>query len=219
MDPGEKFICLFSGGKDCGLAFSMASKIGIPVALVTCFKEGRARFHCHGRDIIDLQASRMGIDVEYVNGHWKNLEKMGPIYRKYAQMGVTTVVFGDLYDVTNANIKIRHCIECGMKPCMPLFGKGFYETMDEYERHNLRCIITMARLKWLSDDIVGAEFSRETFQELIKKGLDPMGENGEYHTTLIDADVFDRPIKCEIHGIEHAEDKWGTKAFLRFSGK
>lgn len=71
--PKDKpFICLFSGGKDCALALSMACQKATPVALITCIDQEESLFHAHDKKLVELQSKAMNIPVMYYNNHWKD---------------------------------------------------------------------------------------------------------------------------------------------------
>lgn len=213
MKNGAKFICFFSGGKDCGLAFSIATKIGVPVAIITCVKQECARFHSHGTQIIDMQAKKMGVSVEYINCHWKDEKNISQLYEKYRSQGVEYVVFGDLSDEYNANIKIDMCKKNALIPFMPLFKLKETEIMDKIEEHKIKCILSAVRPSFGIEDYVGHVLTRELFRKFQNLGINPLGENGEYHTTLVGMDVFDEEIPYIIKGKRMLTDKHGEKIF------
>lgn len=63
---GSGFVCSWSGGKDCCLAYLRALDAGLePVALVTMLTEGGVRTRSHGLplDVIEAQAAALGLPL------------------------------------------------------------------------------------------------------------------------------------------------------------
>ena len=51
----------------------------------------------------------------------------------------------------------------------------------------------------------------EIYEEFKKLEINPFGEMGEFHSTLLDLDIFEFPIKYDIKSIYKCEDKFGEK--------
>ena len=66
----KPFISLFSGGKDSGLALSMACEIAQPMALIHCMEDEQSIHHKQSKEIIGQQASSLNIPLVFHDKHW-----------------------------------------------------------------------------------------------------------------------------------------------------
>lgn len=84
IPKGEPFICMFSGGKDCMLALSVACETGIPSALIHSMyaeeEEAVSILHMQKQSLIERQAELMNIPLEITRGsiveRWPNLVRV-----------------------------------------------------------------------------------------------------------------------------------------------
>jgi len=212
VPEGEKFICLFSGGKDSGLALSIAIRKANPLALVNCCEQGRPLFHQHGKDILELQSQAINIPCRYVEGHWKESKELLKLCVEYKEKGAAFILFGDINDKKNALRKIELCHQVGLKPCMPLWARDHNEICALLAEHKIKSLITTTRPILYEE--LGKIFDEKLFFRLKKKGVNPLGEEGEFHSTLIDADIFVYPLLFEVRNSHILKDKFGEKKEL-----
>ena len=57
-----------------------------------------------------------------------------------------------------------------------------------------KAVIKKVNLDYLSEDFLGKTLTKELIEKIKSKGIDPCGENGEYHTFVIDGPIFDYKI-------------------------
>ena len=81
-------------------------------------------------------------------------------------------------------------------------------------RRLLRAVIAVVKADCLGPEWLGRAIDKESVAELSKKGIDPSGESGEYHTVVTGGPIFSSPL--EIHVRDHVQHDgyW----FLRFFG-
>ena len=60
-------------------------------------------------------------------------------------------------------------------------------------------------------DCLGKVFDEEMYEKFNHLKIDPLGEKGEFHSTLIDLDLFEFSIKYNIESINKCTDKFGDK--------
>ena len=65
-----------------------------------------------------------------------------------------------------------------------------------------KAVIKKVNLDYLSEDFLGKTLTKELIEKIKSKGVDPCGENGEYHTFVVDGPIFDYKIN-----IKHDESK------------
>lgn len=201
VPQGEPFICLFSSGKDSVLALSIACAGGaIPVSLIYCDSEEDVlnhdyTFHRQTLKNVRMQAERMGIPLEHHKGLWYKWPSTAKVF-----CGVVRyVVFGDLHLDDNLRIQRRLCEKLGMIPCFPLWNKEYDVLMDELERYNITTIITaIDPSSYITSNWLGKKFERNTYNSFCGLLIDSFGENGEYHTFVVDCSLFNRELEYRL---------------------
>lgn len=219
IPTNKKYVCLFSGGKDSGLALSLAQKCSEAMALITCCDSNQSLFHQHDKDIVKLQGEALGIPVVFVEGHWKESKQLIIELKKAKENGAEFVLFGDIADIKNANRKIKICNSVGLRACMPLWGISYNELILSLTEHKIRSLITVTRP--IVYQFTGKIFNKETYDLFSNMNINPFGEEGEFHSTLIDADIFKFPINYKFNKYVEVRDKFGQKRisdYLYFKG-
>ena len=69
--------------------------------------------------------------------------------------------------------------------------------MEEFIASGLRSIIVTTMADLLGREYIGRTLDR-TLIESFPAGIDPCGENGEYHTFCFDGPLFSRPISYTL---------------------
>ena len=206
IPKGEKFICLFSSGKDCNLALSIALQTAEAVALLHCVfdndsHEPATYLNSEKKDKnIEKQAEVLEIPVDYCIGHWTKWNKLIKIYKKYIEQGVKYIVLGDLKSEISVDYQNKLCKSVGLIPFFPLYQKPYDIIMSEFENRNIEAIISVIRSDKIPNNWLGKIFNRETYDNFKLLNIDPMGENGEFHTTVLNSDCFKRRLNYKILG-------------------
>mgnify|MGYP001064823587 CR=1 FL=1 len=201
LQKDESFIFMFSGGKDSGLALSMALEYGKPAVLLNCLdKESKeSLFHEQKRDVMDAQAKQLNIPIRYLEYKWWiRWDKVVKTYIEYKEKGVKSVVFGDLNSEGNIDVQIKLCRSVGLSPCFPLAFVPYERLINEIEKRRIKSIITTINHPAIGSNWLGKVFDRSAYQCFQKYNIDSFGEGGEFHTTLIDADCFKEPLNYEV---------------------
>lgn len=78
--------------------------------------------------------------------------------------------------------------------------------MEELIRKGFRVIFSCVKKPWFNEEWLGRELNLETLERLkdlsAKQGIDLCGENGEYHTLVLDSPDFNKYIEIAEHSIE-----------------
>lgn len=195
---GQKFVASFSGGKDSTLALYEAMKTGKAVGLIIVLEEDGKRSRSHGMtvDFIKAQAESIGLPIYLAAASWTNYEATFiDMLHKMKTLGAEALVTGDLdmpehgcwhEKVTNiANLKLG----------MPLWQADHTEVVERFINLGFKTILTTVNLTLgMREDDLGKVLTNEYVQELKSRGIDPCGEGGEFHTTVIDGPIFKQPI-------------------------
>lgn len=107
------------------------------------------------------------------------------------------MVYGDLFREDNAQLKITLCQSAGLIPCMPLWHTPYEILGEQMEERSLTSIITVIKSPYIDLHWLGKAFYRYAYKEFSDLEIDTFGEYGEFHTTLINADIFKYPLNYQ----------------------
>lgn len=211
---GQKFIASFSGGKDSALALYKAMMVGEAVGLIVMLEEEGKRTRSHGMppELIHAQARSIGLPVYTAAASWRDYEKVFiSLLEKAKNQGSEVLVTGDLDMPAHGCWHEKVTKYAGLKLGMPLWEMNHHEAVEEFINLGFVTIIVTVNLSLgMREDDLGRTLTHEYVKELEARGIDPCGEGGEFHTTVLDGPIFKHPIpvrKCEIF-------KDGEYAFL-----
>ncbi|MFJ7887056.1 diphthine--ammonia ligase [Lysinibacillus xylanilyticus] len=202
---GHKFIASFSGGKDSVLALYKAMKVGEPVGLIVMLEEEGERSRSHGMppELIRAQAKSIGLPVYTAAASWIEYEKVFmSLLEKAKNQGAEVLVTGDLDMPEHGCWHDKVTKNAGLKLGMPLWEMNHREAVEEFINLGFVTIIVTVNLSLgMREEDLGRTLTHEYIKELEARGIDPCGEGGEFHTTVLDGPIFKQPIpvrKCEI---------------------
>jgi diphthine-ammonia ligase len=198
---GSLFFSSWSGGKDSCLALYHAIQHdGIPKALLTMMTEGRERSRSHGLPITvyKSQASSLGIPLFLRYSSWADYEETFlSAARHFRKEGVEYGVFGDI-DLESHLEWIKHiCASASIQACEPLWKRDRSELLNEFLSLGFKAMIIAVKQGTLDNDFLGQILNQQVIRDMKKAGIDASGENGEYHTVVIDGPIFSSPIQLE----------------------
>ena len=102
-----------------------------------------------------------------------------------------------------------------IKVIMPLWERDTFEVLDDEMSSGFRAVFTCVKQPFFNEEWIGWELNKDTVKDLLalaeKNGIDPCGENGEYHTMIIDGPIFKKPIKIPSFTIEKSENRFYMK--------
>ena len=197
MDNG--FIMSFSGGKDSTLALYRMIKKGYkPVALLTTLKKNKGKSWTHGitNSLLEKVSKSLQIPILKVECDIDEYEtEFEKALIEGKKMGAQICVFGDIDIEEHKQWDILRCENTGLKAKFPLWqedrGKLVYEFIDS----GFTTIIKTINLKYLDEKYLGKVLDRSVVKEIELSGADICGENGEYHTFVINGPLFSQPIE------------------------
>ncbi|MGE7093359.1 diphthine--ammonia ligase [Lysinibacillus sp. NPDC048646] len=202
---GHKFIASFSGGKDSVLALYKAEKIGEAIGLIVMLEEEGKCSRSHGMppELIRAQAKSIGLPVYTAAASWTDYEKeFMRLLENAKSQGAEVLVTGDLDMPAHGCWHEKVTKNAGLKLGMPLWEMNHREAVEEFINLGfVTTIVTVNLSLGMREVDLGRTLTHEYVKELEARGIDPCGEGGEFHTTVIDGPIFKYPIpvrKCEI---------------------
>ena len=191
---GHKFIASFSGGKDSVLALYKAAKVGEAIGLIVMLEEEGKSSRSHGMppELIQAQAKSIGLPVYTAASSWADYEEIFMRLLEKAKIkGAEVLVTGDLDMPAHGCWHEKVTNNAGLKLGMPLWEMNHREAVEEFINLGFITIIVTVNLSLgMREDDLGRTLTHEYVKELEARGIDPCGEGGEFHTTVIDGPIF-----------------------------
>jgi diphthine-ammonia ligase len=194
-------VASWSGGKDSCLAYYKAIKQGYQVKHLLNFisrESKRGCFHGLEANLLKLQADLIGMPLaqEEVSPDMKKYEEeFKAAVSKFKAKGINAMVFGDIYLLEHENWVNRVCKDIGITAIEPLWEKPTEELAGEFVDLGFKAIIVSCQADKLGKEFIGRSIDKPLIDELKERGVCPCGENGEFHTLVIDGPIFSRGIK------------------------
>jgi uncharacterized protein (TIGR00290 family) len=198
----KNILLSWSSGKDSTWALHLLSQrkdIRI-AALVTTFNsaENRVAMHAVRRSLVEAQAERVGLPLWPVELPWpcSNVqyeEIMRAVYQRAVAEGITAVAFGDLFLEDIRAYREQQLEGTGLEPLFPVWKIPTDQLAREMIAAGVKAKLTCVDPAKLDKSFAGRDFDLALLASLPQQ-VDPCGENGEFHTFVHDAPVFDRPI-------------------------
>ncbi len=200
-EKGVPFVSSWSGGKDSCLALHRSIRSGaIPACLLTILHENGERSRSHGlsRRVLQAQASRMDIPMRTRMASWSQYEAVFvAALRELKKQGIEGAVFGDIDLDGHLEWEQKVCGEAGLKPYLPLWKASRTSLLDDFVSSGFKSLIVAVRDSTLSRDYLGRILDPSLINEFVRIGIDPSGEDGEYHTVVTDGPIFSEPLRLD----------------------
>jgi uncharacterized protein (TIGR00290 family) len=201
--PGDAAVVAWSTGKDAAFALEEVRRTGRYdiVGLLTTVTEAYSRVSMHGvrETLLEQQAERLRLPIHRVpiptpcpNSAYE--EAMRRALAGLKSEGVRHVVFGDLFLEDVRRYREERMADTGITPVFPLWGRPTAALARAMLTSGLRATLSCVDPRRLPASFAGREFDAELLADL-PPGVDPCGENGEFHTFVHDLPSFGRAIE------------------------
>lgn len=201
-----KILLSWSSGKDSAWALHLLRQqpqyeiAGLVTTINSAFD--RVAMHSTRRALVEMQAEAAGALLLPVPLPWpcsneKYESIMADVCAQALGQGVTAIAFGDLYLADIRAYRERQLQGTGLEPLFPLWqiptGQLAREMIDAGLRAKLVCVDP----RKLAPEFAGREFDAQLLADL-PAGVDPCGENGEFHSFAYAGPMFDREIPVAV---------------------
>jgi len=193
----------WSGGKDSCLALWELSRAGERrvEALLTTVTRDYDRISMHGvrRILLERQAESLGLPLHQVQiskgaGNSEYEAEMGRSLAHYRARGISEVAFGDLFLEEIRIYRQKLLAVHDMQGVYPVWGRDTRELIHEFIALGFRTVVVCVDPAKLDPRFAGRVID-ERFLEELPAGVDPCGENGEFHTFVFDGPLFSAPVR------------------------
>jgi diphthine-ammonia ligase len=190
---------MWSGGKDGALALMRARANGLEVGRLVNFYDpatDRVRFHATRSEVIRAQADAIGIELRQIGVAWNDYEPaFRSMLRALREEGIRGLVFGDIHLADVRAWYEERVRAAGLEHVEPIWGDRPVALVAEFVAGGSRAVITCVELPKLGDGWLGRVIDERFLQEIEATGIDPAGENGEYHSFAFAGPLFRTPLR------------------------
>ena len=196
------FVASWSGGKDSALAFYRATKSGmIPKKIFTMFEEDEvfSKSHAIPIDVMQAQVERLGVPFFIKSASWETYENQFIQAMDACRAeGITHGVFGDIDLEDHLKWVQTTCAKSDLVAVHPLWNMARRAVVEELLAAGFEAWIIVVNTNMMPADYVGKKLTVSLMEELEAAGIDPCGENGEFHTIVVDGPIFSERVPTVI---------------------
>jgi uncharacterized protein (TIGR00290 family) len=198
----ERVALLWSGGKDSALALHALRRAGEyeVAALLTTVTEEYDRVSMHGvrRTLLERQVAAVGLPLRQVPlpRNCSNAEyasRMSWACEELKGIGLHTVASGDIFLEDVRRYREGQLAQAGMRAVFPLWGKDPAQLARTFVAEKFEGVTVCVDSRALGEEWAGRAFDGPFLADL-PPGVDPCGENGEFHTFVYDGPIFKERI-------------------------
>lgn len=197
---------LWTGGKDSVMAFLEVRERLEVTLLVTFVPEGEPRFLAHPLECVRAQARALGLEHREVVVRAPFEQGYEAAIDALADEGIETLVTGDVATVDGHDNWIVERARARVEVVRPLLGRPRGRMLRALVDSGVRAVCTLARRDAFDRSVVGTVLEGAFLDELRERdgvdGFDACGENGEYHTCVLDAPGFAFALALEGPRVE-----------------
>ncbi|WP_227353142.1 adenine nucleotide alpha hydrolase [Haladaptatus salinisoli] len=193
-------VLSWSGGKDA--AFALRELDDVAELLTTVSENGRSSMHGVRRELYEAQAESVGLPIRFVelpedcpNEGYES--RMAAAMAEYESREIERVAFADLFLEDVRAYREERLAGTEIDGCWPLWGRDTDEQIRAFLDAGFRATVVAVDGSKLGASFAGRELD-EAFLADLPTGVDPCGENGEFHTFVWDGPGFDSPVSFEL---------------------
>ena len=203
--PPRKTLLSWSTGKDSAWALHCLRRdpsihlVGLLTTVNAAF--GRVAMHGVRRQLLEQQAAATGLPLFTVpiphpcpNQVYARL--MGEFVAQQVALGVTAMAFGDLFLADIRRYREQTLAGTGLAPLFPLWGSDTAALARDMLAAGVGGYLSCVDPRQLPARFAGRSFDAQLLAEL-PTGVDPCGENGEFHTFACAGPMFSRTLALE----------------------
>ena len=205
----EKVVLSWSGGKDSAMALEalLADDRYEVVALLTSVAEEYRRISHHGvrEELLDLQAQSIGLPLDKLylpsspSGPCSNVDYeklMRAALQPYCDAGVMRIAHGDIFLEDLRAYREENLARMEMRGVFPLWKRDTGELIQSFIRSGYKAYLSCVE-PVLGESFAGRAIDADLIADL-PEGVDPCGENGEFHSFVFDGPIFSKPIDVVV---------------------
>lgn len=204
MSAPIPLILSWSGGKDSALALRALKhdpRYRL-MGLLTSVNRDYGRVSMHGvrESLLDAQANALDLPLHklWLPARSSNADYEAAMAAKLEELrgqGIRHVAFGDLFLADIRRYRETQLARAGMDAVFPLWLKPTLALAREFIASGFSAVLCCVDGEQLGAEFSGREYDASLLADL-PPGVDPCGENGEFHTFVHRSPDFGAPIRC-----------------------
>lgn len=207
----KRILLSWSGGKDSAWALHVLRLGGVYEVggLLTTVNEVFRRVAIHGfrEELLERQAAMAGlplwkVDLPFPCSNEAYESRMAAVCERAVREGFEGVAFGDLFLEDIRAYRVAKLAGTGLEPVFPVWGVPTGELAATMMAGGLRARLTCVDPRKVPAEFAGREWDAGLLREL-PAGVDPCGENGEFHSFAWAGPMFSGEIA--VQGGERVE--------------
>ncbi len=200
----NKVLMSWSGGKDSAMALyeiHQAREHHVAALLTTLSREDeRLGIHYVRGELIEAQAASINLPLGKIliprgamNAEYeREMAKALAEFRK--SEGIEAIVFGDLFLEDIRQYREQFLARQRMRGLYPVWGRETKQFAVDFIKLGFKAIVVSVNAQMLDESFTGRMLDEEFLKEL-PVGVDPCGEQGEFHSFVFDGPIFERAVK------------------------
>ena len=208
----KKALVSCRGGKDSWFAAIKAIAEGYEIKgfLNVLSEEGQtSRAHGIPAAIVEAQAAAANIPMQTVAASWAEYEQKftGALLQAKEKWNISYAVFGDIDLLEHQQWEEKICSRTGLSAIWPLWGRNRKELVLQMIDDGMQMLIVSCNTT-MGERFLGKYLTTERVAELEALGIDPCGEEGEFHTLVTACKMFQNPFEVNVTGTYLHNDYW-----------
>lgn len=211
-------LCSWSGGKDSCYALIKAKEQGYtPKVLLNVLNEEGKISRSHGipADILKTQANAAQLPIHLIQSSWQDYEKnfTSSLQQLKQEYDLHAAVFGDIDLQAHRDWEEKVCSNAGLQAILPLWQQDREALVMQMLNSGIKTMIVSCNEK-MGESFLGRILDETLVQELKAMNIDVCGENGEFHTLVLDCPLFTQPLNVEISAKLKHDNYWFCQPVL-----
>lgn len=205
-------LCSWSGGKDSCFALIQAIREGYhPAVLLNVLNEEGEISRSHGipASILKQQADAANLPIKMISSSWVEYQEKftNALVALKEEYNITHAIFGDIDLQAHRDWEEMVCKKAGLTAVLPLWQQDRKALVIEMIDAGVHAMIVSCNGA-MGEEYLGQQVTKELVEQLEKEGIDPCGENGEYHTLVTNCSLFSYPLDIQMTGKAEKERYW-----------
>jgi len=169
----------------------------------------RVAMHSTRRAVLEAQAASLGLPLHIVELPWPCSNeiyeaRMAAACAQAYAAGVRAMAFGDLFLEDIRAYRIEKLAGTGIEPIFPVWQIPTDQLARTLIEAGVKTRIVCVDPRKLPAEFAGRDFDEQLLHDL-PNGIDPCGENGEFHTCVYDGPMFRWPIPIQSGEVVHRD--------------
>jgi uncharacterized protein (TIGR00290 family) len=205
LASAERVLLAWSSGKDAAFSLHVLREQCVDViGLLTTISDPSDRVTMHGVRIdlvrrqaqaVDLPLLEVRIPSPCPNEAYE--AAMADALATARAQGATAVAFGDLFLEDVRRYREQRMAGTGLRALFPLWGRPTLALAEEMIATGQKAVLACVDPRALPGEYAGRDFDASLLRGL-PTGVDPCGENGEFHSFAWDGPAFRRPVPVRV---------------------